>query len=244
MMLVVAAAFAALGGCKKGDIIGGSTAYDFIHRACDELHAYNYLLGSSSNPDNDVVVYWREPLPGTPLPASSYVLELLVGAESGVFGRPDMGNVLPPYASIESQILKKHFGRKTKSSDGDGKYYEFLRCVEYRTEVVEDIKVYADKDVSGRAAGTDIGDLFEIIILSGRDSGFIFSESGRYIGEIENGTSIRDYLRQRPMMAASMALRFKSVPAELPQPLVFTVEITMASGETLSSSTSEISLTQ
>lgn len=80
--------------------------------------------------------------------------------------------------------------------------------------------------------------------MSGRDSGFIFSESGRYIGEIENGTSIRDYLRQRPMMAASMSLRFKSVPAELPQPLVFTVEITMASGETLSSSTSEISLTQ
>lgn len=153
MMLVVAAAFAALGGCKKGDIIGGSTSYVFIHRACDELHAYNYLLGSSSNPDNDVVVYWREPLPGTPLPASSYVLELLVGAESDVFGRPDMGNVLPPYASVESQILKKHFGRKTKSSDGDGKYYEFLRCVEYRTEVVEESRYMPTRTSPGGLPG-------------------------------------------------------------------------------------------
>lgn len=241
-----AAAFAVLSGCKKEEgKVGGSTTYDFIHRACGELHAYSYLLGSSVDPNTGDMSYWRERLPETSLPASSYVLELLIGADLDTFECPDRGNVLPPDVLVENQIEKRYFGRnKTKSHESVENYYEFLRIVEYRTEVAEDIRVYADKDISGRAAGTDIGDLFEIILLSGRNNGFMISESGRYLGEIEQGTSISDYLRRRPMIAASMALHLKSVPSELPQTLAFSIDVTMSSGVTISSSTAEISLMQ
>ena len=228
-------------GCKDDNTIGGSTSYIFINRPCDEIYLSHYVLKDTKEQYPDNWYYYPERIEGS-VNFGDFLLRVDVAGEDFSFGRVD-GETLPADKTIEDQLIRNYL-RKSSGSGLQTKgvvYFENIAIIEYRTEAVKDIDVVASEPLFARAAGESLKDLMEIKLMPAHHY-FMFSPDKRYIGAVEQGTPLVEYLKYGPLMAASMFLRFREVPESVPSSLSFTVRIKMATGEVLSAESPEITL--
>lgn len=152
---------------------------------------------------------------------------------------------------IEEQILKLfHISRKSNHG-------VLCNFYEYREEVCDELKITASVPLFGRDAGVDISDKFIFLSQNQRTICFlnnqndysqtliygtnsvdsIFDMDDNYVGEIEDGLSINDYLTLSPLVFPSALLHLNEKPAEqLSNPVKFYVTVRLKSGKSLSDS--------
>ena len=119
-----------------------------------------------------------------------------------------------------------------------GEYYGvgIPMTVEYRKESCVSISIKADKTLFGEVPGTDLSEKFEFYTIPGYYNDFLFSADKKLIGRIEEGMSIKDYLRYEPIVFPQAVFRLAEDPVELPAEVRFDVEVELSGGKTFSES--------
>ncbi len=119
-----------------------------------------------------------------------------------------------------------------------GEYYGvgIPMTVEYRKESCVSISIKADKTLFGEVPGTDLSEKFEFYTIPGYYNDFLFSADKKLIGRIEEGMSIKDYLRYEPIVFPQAVFRLVEDPVELPAEVRFDVEVELRGGKTFSES--------
>lgn len=113
--------------------------------------------------------------------------------------------------------------------------------VEYRTEACKAITIKSSSPMFGMDSDCDVTDRFRL------SSEFMIypvfsSENYRMLGRIEEGMTIDEYLALRPFVNANLLFHLTDIPDELPLETTFTIDIELADGRHISSTTPAVTI--
>lgn len=113
--------------------------------------------------------------------------------------------------------------------------------VEYRTEACKAITINSSSPMFGMDSDCDVTDRFRL------SSEFMIypvfsSENYRMLGRIEEGMTIDEYLALKPFVNANLLFQLSEIPENLPLSTSFTVDIELADGRHISSTTPAVTI--
>lgn len=113
--------------------------------------------------------------------------------------------------------------------------------VEYRTEACKAITIKSSSPMFGMDGECDVTDRFRL------SSEFMIypvfsSEDCKMLGRIEEGMTIDDYLALKPFVNANLLFRLDGIPEDLPLKTTFTVDIELADGRHITSTTPAVTI--
>lgn len=113
--------------------------------------------------------------------------------------------------------------------------------VEYRTEGCKAITIKSSSPMFGMDSDCDVTDRFRL------SSEFMIypvfsSENYRMLGSVEEGMTIDEYLALKPFVNANLLFRLVDTPEDLPLSTSFTVDIELADGRHISSTTPAVTI--
>ncbi|TAJ12557.1 hypothetical protein DMA11_12160 [Marinilabiliaceae bacterium JC017] len=114
--------------------------------------------------------------------------------------------------------------------------------MDYRLDEVKQLRILSDVPLFGQNPGRLLNDYFTIVEL---EPACVFSSNNQMIMGFEDdtkGLTIAKWLSMRPLAAASLYLRFKSVPEETPVKAKIIVEMELANGKVLRSESDAVNL--
>ncbi len=205
-----------------------------MNRNCDAVSLMNAKGRSLILAEEDLVI-----------PCSEYSLLISVGPNK--LTAPHLSypeeTVLKGDLTVEDLILS-HFGVKTRAATETGglDFHTALAVVEYRTEVLKNIKVISFSDIFGKEAGSDLSSL--ITIMPKIDHDFMVSADRDRCMTIKDGMTLYDVVSEHSFMPAFLFLKFNE---SLDIPSVetrFTVEVELDGGKILRDTTGVVTLTK
>lgn len=114
--------------------------------------------------------------------------------------------------------------------------------IEYRTQVCTGLSIYASEQLFGKQPGEDLSDYFSFVGVPRTVTPLIDSKK-QYLGLIQTGLSISDYLSKSPFVFGLASFKLNSIPQEtLPIEVSFTIVVKLDGGITLESKSKEITL--
>ncbi len=143
--------------------------------------------------------------------------------------------------SLEKQLEDDYVRSLTPTS---GSYdYTDITPWEYRTNGIEELTITCNKTIFGQAPGTALNSYFHISSLSPQQ--IVSSQTVELLfgcSDNLNKMSIAEWLEMKPMAQPSTRLMMNSVPSELPNDFVFTVNLKTTAGKEIEFSGREIRL--
>lgn len=117
----------------------------------------------------------------------------------------------------------------------------YTKYIEYRKTELSSLKVMSNSTMFGNQPGSDLSGYFEI--FGDESNTFVFDYRRNYLGRLETGMGIEEYLALRPIINPSLYLHLKEVPPETPLKTDLIVEMELEGGITLRDATT-ITLTR
>ena len=113
--------------------------------------------------------------------------------------------------------------------------------VEYRTEACKAITIKSSSPMFGMDSDCDVTDRFRL------SSEFMIypvfsSENHRMLGSVEEGMTIDEYLALKPFVNANLLFQLSEIPENLPLSTSFTVDIELADGKHITSTTPAVTI--
>lgn len=215
--------------------------YGFQTHSCDSLALFN-LNRTVKDWSGRIMSYYNE---CKDCSWDSYCLNMSVGSVKEK--RP--GEFMGPRAEsrdfdmelqIRHQMIYVDGGEYALPSDG-------WRCVNYRTEPVQDIIITSTTAVCGKEPGTPLNRYFgmrtDLIPSAQRQYiDFVFSKDRILVERLSRMESLDDYLSLHPIINPYLTFYLREKPEELPMETQFTITVAMEDGKVLRETSDTIKL--
>ena len=237
-----------MSSCDKTKESFGEARIVFYYRKCDSLTVYNYYrhdLNENRTNTNGEKFYMVDNLKGAATQFEHYVFNVVLA---------DMHyrSSHIPFSSWETDhdlelenLIKKHFFTECIQLETKASLATTSPAmappynVEYRSEEITDLVVACKDEIFGLAAGSSLNDYIETYSAPVNHN-FIISKDRVFLGRLERGMSIPEYLSHHPLAAASLYLHFTQKPATIPSKTQFVIKVTMSDGRQLKYTTAEV----
>ncbi|TAJ12556.1 hypothetical protein DMA11_12155 [Marinilabiliaceae bacterium JC017] len=240
--------------CSKEEVDNReSIDFYYLPRPCELMeinHACRQDMGKETGESDMDGVYYVNDNVEESVKVEDYLFRVDVGnINSEIVSDPDYS--LEDYLGEHDVDMEKELDRYLeKKVDGtlksgrlksSSEVYAIMAGIEYRTDEVKRLEVISDVELFGVVAGSSLNGYVELFSAPQYHS-FLFSHNKQLIGSIERGWSLEKYMSVRPLAAASLYLRFKSVPEETPVKAKIIVEMELANGKVLRSESDAVNL--
>lgn len=172
------------------------------------------------------------------LDVTNYTLEMIKNLPDGEYSTSLMSSPDQTMENIMDEEMR-HGYRTSKSSmtftRSESSPMAYIKYIEYRKIELKSLKVMSDVTMFGNKPGSDLSGHFEI--FGDKSNTFFFDYRRNYLGRLETGMGIEEYLALRPIVNPSLYLHLKDVPPETPLKTDLIVEMELEGGVILRDTT-------